>query len=154
MILRFIADVMLGRLARWLRFLGFDTLYYPDISDTKLINIAREQDRFLLTRDSRLIKRKGLRNYLLIRDNNSYHQLLQVLKEFKIKEINSFSRCVVCNGQLIKISDKIQIKNSVPEHVFLQYKEFFRCNNCGKIYWEGSHSKKFKENVYDILKRQ
>lgn len=145
---------MLGRLARWLRFLGFDTLYYPDISDTKLINIAREQDRFLLTRDSRLIKRKGLRNYLLIRDNNSYYQLLQVLKEFKIKEINSFSRCVVCNGQLIEVSDKIQIKNSVPEYVFLQNKEFFRCNNCGKIYWEGSHSKKFKENVYDILKRQ
>ncbi len=152
--MQFIADAMLGRLARWLRFLGFDTLYYRDITDNKLINIAREQDRFLLTRDTRLIKRKGLRNYLLIKDNNSYNQLLQVLEELDIREFNSFSRCVACNGKLIKITDKMLIKDAVPEHVFLYCKEFFRCNDCGKIYWEGSHRKKFKENLYDLLKKQ
>lgn len=150
---QFIADVMLGRLARWIRFLGFDTLYYSDISDRRLIRIAREQNRFILTRDTRLTKIKGMKDYLLINANDSLKQLLEVIDALKLKRFNLFSRCVSCNGQLIRISDKIEVKDSVPEFVFLNVTVFQKCSDCGKIYWEGSHPKKFKEKISEIIKR-
>ena len=108
---------MLGRLARWLRFLGCDTLYYSGISDSSLIRIAREQDRVVLTRDTRLIKIKGLKNYLLITSNDSFQQLLEVIDSLKIRQFTLLSRCVKCNGELMKIIDKVEIKDSVPEFI-------------------------------------
>ena len=150
--IKFIADAMLGRLARWMRFFGFDTLYYPHINDNKLIRIAREQDRFILTRDTRLTKRKGIHDCLLIHENSSLKQLLEVMEALQLKQFNLFSRCVACNGQLVRISDKIEVKDSVPEYVFLNMAIFQKCIACGKIYWEGSHPRKFRENLKDILK--
>jgi uncharacterized protein len=149
--MKFIADAMLGRLARWLRFLGFDTLYYSGISDSRLIRIAREQDRVILTRDTRLIKVKGLQNYLLITANDTFKQLLEVIDSLKLKRFNPLGRCVRCNGELIKIKDKAEVRDSVPEFVFLQHNDFLKCRDCGKIYWSGSHPKKFREKVGDIL---
>jgi uncharacterized protein with PIN domain len=149
----FIADAMLGRLARWLRFLGFDTLYHPDISDGRLIRAAREQRRFILTRDTRLIKVKGVKDYLLIKANDSFKQLLEVIDTLKLKDFNLLSRCVKCNGLLTRILDKIEIKDSVPEFVFLNFNVFLKCSDCGKIYWEGTHPKKFREQLIDILKQ-
>jgi len=150
--LEFIADVMLGRLARWLRFLGFDTLYYSDISDSRLIRIAREQNRFVLTRDTRLVRIRAVKDYLLIKANDSYSQLLEVITTLNLREFNPFSICVECNGQLTRISDKKEIIGLVPEFVFLNFNLFLKCSNCGKIYWEGSHPQKFKEKLSKILK--
>jgi len=150
--LEFIADAMLGRLARWLRFLGFDTLYYSDISDSRLIRIAREQNRFVLTRDTRLVRIRAVKDYLLIRANDSYSQLLEVITTLNLREFNPFSICVECNGQLTRISDKKEILDLVPEFVFLNFNLFLKCSNCGKIYWEGSHPQKFKEKLSEILK--
>jgi uncharacterized protein len=150
--MKFIADAMLGRLARWLRFLGYDTLYYSGISDSSLIKLAREQDRVVLTRDTRLIKIKGLNNYLLIISNDSFQQLLEVIGSLKLRQFDMLSRCVKCNGELIKIIDKVEIKDAVPEYVFLQHNEFLECLDCGKIYWGGSHPNKFKERVGRIFK--
>jgi uncharacterized protein with PIN domain len=149
--MKFIADAMLGRLARWLRFLGFDTLYYSGISDANLVRIAREQDRFILTRDTRLVKIKGLGNYLLITSNDSFKQLLEVVGSLKLRRFNLLGRCVKCNGELAKIADKEEIKDSVPEFIFLQHNDFLKCPDCGKIYWEGSHATKFIEKVGEIL---
>ena len=143
---------MLGRLARWLRFLGFDTLYYSDISDSRLIRIAREQNRFVLTRDTRLVRIRAVKDYLLIKANDSYSQLLEVITTLNLREFNPFSICVECNGQLTRISDKKEILDLVPEFVFLNFNLFLKCSNCGKIYWEGSHPQKFKEKLSKILK--
>jgi uncharacterized protein with PIN domain len=150
---RFIADVMLGRLARWLRLLGFDTLYYHDISDARIIRIAKEQERFILTRDTRLIKIKGIRDYLLIRANDSFQQLLEVIRALNLKDFYLLSRCVSCNGLLSKLLDKDDIKDAVPDFVFLNFHIFLMCSSCGKIYWEGTHPKLFKEKLDQVLRR-
>lgn len=150
--LRFIADVMLGRLAKWLRLLGFDTLYYTDITDKKLLKVAREQGRFILTRDTRLVKIKGVKDYLLIQSNNSFEQLLEVIKALNLKHFNLLSRCAECNGLLSGIS-KMDIKDSVPDFVFLNFHDFLKCTECGKIYWEGTHPKMFKEKLAEVLGR-
>ena len=147
----FIADAMLGRLARWMRFLGFDTLYFRDIKDSKLIRIAREQDRCILTRDSRLIKVKGVNNYLLIKANDPLHQIIEVIDTLKVSQFNPLSRCVTCNGMIARVLNKQDIKDSVPEFIFLNINVFLECTECGKIYWEGSHPKKFKEKLDMII---
>ena len=149
----FIADAMLGRLARWMRFLGFDTLYYRDINDSKLLRIALEQNRCILTRDTRLTKIKGIKNYLLINANDSFNQLIEVINKLKINQFNLLSRCVSCNGVLTKISNKQSIKDLVPEFVFLNINFFLKCSECGKIYWEGSHPKQFREKLSKVIKK-
>ena len=149
--MKFIADAMLGRLARWLRFLGFDTLYYYGISDSNLVRIAREQDRTILTRDTRLIKRKGLGSNILITSNDPFNQLLEVVRSFNLSRFDFLGRCVKCNGELLKVADKEQVKDAVPEFVFLQHNDFLKCPDCGKIYWQGSHPKKFREKVAEII---
>ena len=145
--MQFIADAMLGRLARWLRFLGFDVLYFPDISDSELVRIAREQDRRILTRDTRLVQRKGLSHPLLITANDPLEQLMEVFGSVKMKLVVPLSRCVKCNSPLVPITDKSEIADTVPEFVFLQHNDFLRCTECGKIYWKGTHPEKFKEKI-------
>ena len=148
---RFIADVMLGRLARWLRLLGFDTLYYHDINDTQIIRIAKDQGRVILTRDTRLVKIKGIKDYLLIRANDSFQQLLEVIRALNLKDFYLLGRCVSCNGRLSRLPDKTEIKDAVPDFVFLNFHSFLKCRSCGKIYWEGTHPKLFREKLAEVL---
>ena len=149
--MQFIADAMLGRLARWMRFLGFDVLYFPDISDSELVRIAREQDRCILTRDTRLVRRKGLFYPLLITANDPLEQLMEVFGSVKMKPFAPLSRCVKCNSPLVPITDKNEIADTVPEFVFLQHNDFLRCIECGKIYWKGTHPEKFKEKIRESI---
>ena len=150
---QFIADAMLGRLARWLRALGYDTLYYPDIPDNDLVRIAREQNRFILTRDTRLVKIKALKDScVLISANDSFQQLIELIEKLQLKQFYLFSRCVACNGELSEISDKSAVKDAVPEFVLLNNTMFAKCRSCGRIFWEGSHPKHFTEMIHGIIR--
>ena len=133
---------MLGRLAKWLRLMGYDTCYERDITDDALLLEARKEGRTILTRDTRLIMRRAARGQaLLITSNDPAMQLRQVMEHFSLAALD-IPRCSRCNGLLIRVPDKHQLRDLVPEHVFLnQGREgFFRCSSCGRIYWEGSHA--------------
>jgi uncharacterized protein len=148
--MKFIADAMLGRLARWLRFLGFDTLYYPDIEDSRLIKIALEEDRCILTRDTRLVQIGAVKDYLLLLSNSTFQQLVEANDALHLDRVHLPGRCVACNGLLMTVTDKDQVRNSVPEYVFLSLDVFSRCADCGRVYWKGSHSRQFGEMLGKI----
>ncbi|MBI4838484.1 MAG: Mut7-C RNAse domain-containing protein [Nitrospirae bacterium] len=164
--MKFIADSMLGRLARWLRLLGYDTLYYPRIEDTQLLKIAREEDRILLTKDTHLVRRRGLRKYaeynthaeadktqityFLLNENNPFEQLKTVISNLKLKDFSLMSRCAVCNALIAGIT-KENVKDLVPEYVFQTSEDFKQCQGCKKLYWEGTHPEKFRKKLSEIL---
>ena len=157
--MKFIADSMLGRLARWLRLVGYDTLYYPDIEDSLLLRIAREENRTLLTRDTRLVKVRGLKNYLLLKENDPFEQLKNVILTFNLFPhstslksiiIPDLSRCSLCN-QVLESVPKEHAKKHVPEYVFQNSGSFKHCKNCGRFYWKGTHHELLLKKLSEIM---
>lgn len=146
--MRFIADAMLGRLARWLRILGFDTLYYPDITDRVLLKLARQEGRFILTRDTHFL-RKDVGDCLLVTSDGLEEQVSEVMKALGLG-LPGGSRCANCNGELREVLDKQEIADAVPEYVYLNFNHFQRCLQCGNVYWEGSQFRRIKQRVADL----
>lgn len=148
--MKFIADCMLGKLAKWLRILGYDTLYYRVIEDRALIQIALRTDRILLTRDEEVFQKFEGGNKLLIQSDFVMDQLKQVIEEKKLEIKNHlFIRCVLCNTELIQI-DKGDVQDRVPEFVFKTQQYFSFCNRCKKIYWRGTHRTKMIERLKNL----
>jgi hypothetical protein len=138
--IRFASDAMLGRLARWLRLLGYDTFYSSDIEDDELLNVCSRSDLILLTRDVELFKRAvsyGIRAKLL-QENSFENQFAEVVESFGLvlRITPEGSRCPACNG-LIRSVDKEEIKDKVSVNTLNSYDSFFMCSNCGKVYWMG-----------------
>lgn len=144
---------MLGRLAKWLRLLGFDVLYYPDIEDREVIKISREQGRTILTRDTRLLQCRGVRDAVFIRSDQISEQLLDMKDMIDPHDSKRAERCVVCNGALHAVSDRGEVQDLVPDYVYHNFDNFMRCSGCNKVYWEGSHYKKIRERVSEILRK-
>ncbi len=134
---RFIADVMLGRLARWLRVLGYDTLYFSDADDPALAEQARAEERILLTRDRELSRRRGLR-VVLLQDDQIEGQLREVVSQLHLSTQNAFSRCIQCNLILVDI-DRETARSLVPPFVYATQVRFRRCPQCHRVYWRGTH---------------
>ncbi len=135
--IKFLADAMLGRLATWLRILGYDTAYDAQADDHTLARIARAEGRILLTRDTQLVRRRGLRS-LLIDSQDVTDQVRQVLTVFHLEPSGAFSRCAVCNV-LLEAIDPAEAQPHVPPYVFHTQRRFHRCPHCGRIYWRGTH---------------
>ncbi|MEK6691217.1 MAG: Mut7-C RNAse domain-containing protein [Nitrospirota bacterium] len=149
--MKFIADSMLGRLAKWLRILGYDTLYHTDIDDSLLLRIAREDGRVILTRDTRLIKVKGLKDFIFISDDNPTNQLKQLFNTGIINESPMLlSRCVHCNSILYSVSSN-EAEGVMPDFALWREKVVRQCSTCGRIYWKGSHPEKIKERLKEML---
>ncbi|WP_052567488.1 Mut7-C RNAse domain-containing protein [Candidatus Magnetobacterium casense] len=148
---RFIADAMLGRLARWLRMLGIDTLYMRDIKDSELVRLARAEGRCLLTRDRALVNEHHLANYVLLRANDTGSQLRELSRSFAGGlSLTAQGRCTSCNGGLCRV-EKTDIVNEVPQYVYYTNDEFTRCYMCGKVFWAGTHRDRFIKMVRGLI---
>jgi len=147
--MKFICDDNLGKLAKWLRILGYDTLFSQDIEDTELVSTALKEERIILSRDQQLKRFKSAeKNLFLLSLNQPLEQLKEVLKKFNLKpdERNLFTRCLVCNQVLVPISKK-EVENKVPPFVFKTQEKFFYCSKCDKLFWAGTHVKNLKKKI-------
>jgi uncharacterized protein with PIN domain len=136
---KFVLDIHLGKLARYMRMLGFDTFYRNDLKDEEIVHISLTEIRTILTRDVGLLKRGNVTHGYFVRNTEIEKQLKEVVKRFQLEnEIKEFSRCIECNT-LLKPIDKEKIIDQLPPKVRKHYNEFYICPNCSKIYWKGSH---------------
>ncbi len=139
----FIVDSMLGHLAKWLRILGYDTLYSSSYSDWQILRIAEKTGRTIVTGDRGLYwraRKRGL-NAILIEEQEKVSRLAELAAKARIRlELDPRrSRCPVCNGELVEVRDKRVVSGRVPPQSLEANNVFYVCTRCGKVYWEGSH---------------
>lgn len=147
--MKFIVDEMLGRLAKWMRIIGLDTVYSKSISDYALLHAAAKERRFIITKDTHL-KDKTKLPLLLIRKDRYGDQLKEVLKalDLRVNSSKVFSRCLECNSTFAEVGPD-KVKGKVPPYVFKTKRSFYKCGICGKIFWSGTHY----SNTIESLKR-
>ena len=148
---KFIADCHLGKLAKYLRIMGFDTLFFPHIEDDDLIILANKEKRIILTRDRELSQRKNA-PVLFLEPIDTKAQLKTLIKHYKLKEHPiPFSRCIVCNTPL-QVVEKEKITERLPVKVKKYFNYFEYCPACDRIYWQGDHYKHMMEFLEQVLK--
>lgn len=150
---RFVVDTMLGRLAHWLRAMGYDTVYLRSADDHRLLQIAIGEDRILVTRDSRLARRAGRRS-LFIQFERLDEQLAEVVARLGLHPPPAewLSRCLECNA-LIEPRERDAVRGRVPPRIFDAHTEFWGCPGCGRIYWAGSHTDRMLGRLGRLLNR-
>lgn len=147
---KFILDVHLGKLAKYLRMLGFDTLYRNSYSDPEIIRTALTEHRTILTRDIGLLKVKSVTHGYWMRSQHPKEQVKEVVRHFDLYgHIDPFKRCIKCNGILEDIA-KDQIVDRLEPLTQKSFTDFYQCSNCGSIYWEGSHFERMQDFVQEV----
>ncbi len=146
--IRFIAESTLGKLAKWLRILGFDTLYETNVRSKGRVD-TKGGSRIFLTRRKRVLDREDLQNLIFITSNNPFDQLAEVIKLLGIvsEDTRPFSRCIRCNTTIREIGKNL-VQGKVPDYVWETHETFHTCDQCRRIYWAGSHI----EHSIDIIK--
>jgi uncharacterized protein len=148
---RFFADAMLGRLARWLRTLGFDCAYENEIGDEELVRRAVDEQRIILSRDRGLPQDWRVAGIHLVRSEDLREQLREVLRGFGlVGSLRLFSRCNACNHALREASMR-EVERRVPPYVRSTRERFFECPGCGRVYWEGTHTERIRRVVEEVL---
>ena len=151
---RFVLDIHLGKLANALRLLGFDTLYRNDYADPELAQVSADEQRILLTRDTRLLMRSLVRYGYYVRSKNPDQQIVEVLRRFNLFDaILPFHRCIRCNGVLEPV-EKEAIADQLPEKTRQSIDEFHRCQTCDQIYWQGSHFERMQQFIEQVISAQ
>jgi uncharacterized protein with PIN domain len=146
----FILDVHLGKLARLLRLLGFDTLYENNYTDKGIVEIAESENRAVLTRDVNLLKHRSVKAGYWLRSQFAEEQCMEVIRRFKLEtKIKPFERCVECNGTIMSVSKEAILDRLLPKTI-LYYYQFFQCNSCKRIYWRGSHYQHMQQLIDKI----
>ena len=152
--MKFIVDCMLGKLAKWLKILGFDALYFSKIEDEELLTIAQQQRRILLTRDTGLIEKAKDVETLFLESEEWREQVKQVLETFDLWEkVDPHTRCIDCNVKLKNLARK-NAKNLVTPFVYKHADSFALCPGCGRVFWRGTHFKDMEFKIDEILKKK
>ena len=147
---RFIVDTNAGKLARWLRIMGYDTLFINDIDDEGLIAIGLKEKRVLLTKDTQIMRRRvvtsGRLKALLIIDDDSKAQLHYVVEAMRLNQKRQFTICLESNQTLVP-RIKEEVRELVPPYVFRTQSRFVECPSCHRIYWRGTHWQRMKQEL-------
>ena len=141
--LKFIVDNNVGKLAKWLRIMGYDTLFFNGSNDSHMIATALAEGRVILTKDTQIMKRRvvtsGRLKAILIKGDEPELQMHQVIDTLKLDcQFRPFALCLECNQPLVK-RDKQQVKDLVPPYVFQTQNQYVECPTCHRIYWRGTH---------------
>jgi hypothetical protein len=148
---RFAADAMLGRLARWLRALGYDTWYDGSVSDPVLVRIAGDEDRVLLTRDRHLLRELRPDRALEVRQDDPLQQLRDVVQALSLAPPHAlFTRCLLCNALLVQLTAD-EARPLLPADMEVVPEPVRRCPTCGRLYWEGSHVRRMRRALERVL---
>lgn len=148
---RFILDTHLGRLAGYLRMMGFDTLYRNDYDDDELAQVSHDETRIVLTRDFGVLKRGVVTYGYFVRNTDPSQQILEISQRYGLAgHIQPFSHCMKCNGRLHHI-DKQTILDKIPEDTASFYEDFHQCQSCQQIYWKGSHYQKMERLIEAVM---
>ena len=145
---QFVVDSMLGRLARWLRILGFDTWYFREIDDRELLNLHAETGRTLLTRDTHLVQCRGVGRHVLVESDGWEDQLRQVVAALSLDVCpeRMLTRCLLCNRRLETLAPE-EAYGRIPDYVAGSTSAFQGCRSCDKVYWAGTHRRRMEEVV-------
>ncbi|GAB4209434.1 MAG: Mut7-C RNAse domain-containing protein [Roseiflexaceae bacterium] len=148
---RFVLDTHLGRLAAYLRMLGFDTLYWNYRDDEDLARCSSEEGRILLTRDLGLLKRGIVVHGAFVRATDPQVQILEILRRFDLFDLVApFGRCMRCNGDLTAVS-KEEVAGRVPPLTQQVYDTFWSCQSCGQVFWAGSHYQRMSGLIEQVM---
>ena len=147
----FAVENTLGKLAKWLRILGFDAFYNPHLSGEKLMDVGRE--RILLTRTAKILERRGARGTVFIASDHPFEQLREVIETLGIEpaDVRPFSRCIRCN-MMIRSVEKDAVRKMVPDYIWDTHDAFRSCSSCGRIFWKGSHTRRTREIIKGLFK--
>ena len=151
---KFVLDVHLGRLAAYLRMLGFDTAYRNCFTDEELVKVSVREHRILLTRDRGVLKHSAVTHGYWLRETESRSQAAEIALRFDlVRSIRPFTRCMACNGVLQAVS-KDQVRDSIPPRTAALYEDFRQCPECHRVYWKGSHYARMRRWIEQLQHSQ
>ena len=141
----------MGKLAKSLRILGFDTIYENSYGERDIVRISSQESRIVLSRSIRIISNSAIFSGFLIKSVNVDLQLQELIREFDlIPDFKPYTRCLICNGAIVPV-EKTGILNRLPPNTALYFDEFYQCLQCGKVYWKGSHYDRMEKFIRGYL---
>jgi uncharacterized protein with PIN domain len=154
--MKFIVDHNVGKLAKWLRIMGYDTLFFNGSDDSNMVSMALADGRVILTRDTQIMKRRvvtrGKLKAVLITSDEPEQQMRQVIDTLNLNcQFKPFTICLECNQPLVERS-KQEVKDLVPPYVFKTQSQYMECPSCHRIYWRGTHWQAMTKRLEKLIK--